>query len=73
MKNYIVKDSRNKTLFELQVSIHEPIQIIICKDRQTKQNYLMFRTMTDNSLTAPKMVAPVPFCQYDGIQIEEKK
>lgn len=73
MKTYKILNSKRQQLFELQVSIPEPIQVIFCKDRNSKQRYLMFRTITENALTAPKMVFPVPFCQYDGITINESE
>lgn len=67
--NYHVLNSKKQLLFTVPVDLPQPVQVIFCKDRNTKQRYLMFRTITENSLTAPKMLIPVMFSQYDGIII----
>lgn len=67
--NYHILNSKKQLLFTVQVDLPQPVQVIFCKDRNTKQRYLMFRTITENSLTAPKMLIPVMFSQYDGIII----
>lgn len=66
MKYYIL-NSKKELLFPLDIDLPQPIQVIFCKDRSTKQRYLMFRTITDNALTAPKKLILVIFSQYDGI------
>lgn len=67
--NYHILNSKKQLLFTVPVDLPQPVQVIFCKDRNTKQRYLMFRTITENSLTAPKMLIPVMFSQYDGIII----
>lgn len=67
--NYHILNSKKQLLFTVPVELPQPVQVIFCKDRNTKQRYLMFRTITENSLTAPKMLIPVMFSQYDGIII----
>lgn len=67
--NYYILNSKKQLLFTVPVDLPQPVQVIFCKDRNTKQRYLMFRTITENSLTAPKMLIPVMFSQYDGIII----
>lgn len=69
MKTYYVLNDKRQVLYALPIDLPEPVQTIFCKDRQTKQRYLMFRTVTENSLTAPKILLPVKFSQYDGISI----
>jgi hypothetical protein len=54
-------------MFTVPIDLPQPVQTIFCKDRKTKQRYLMFRTVTQNALTAPKILIPVMFSQYDGI------
>ncbi len=67
--NYYILNSKKELLFKVPIDLPEPIQTIFCKDRKTKQRYLMFRTVTNNSLTAPKIMIPVVFSQYDGIML----
>lgn len=67
--NYHILNSKKQLLFTVPVDLPQPVQVIFCKDRNTKQRYLMFRTITENSLTAPKMLIPAMFSQYDGIII----
>lgn len=67
--NYYILNSKKQLLFPLVIDLPQPIQTIFCKDRKTKQRYLMFRTITDNALEAPKVLIPVTFSQYDGIII----
>ena len=67
--NYYILNAKKQLLFVVPVDLPQPVQIIFCKDRKTKQRYLMFRTITSNALTAPKMLIPVMFSQYDGINI----
>jgi hypothetical protein len=67
--NYYILNEKRQLIFTVPVDLPQPVQVIFCKDRKTKQRYLMFRTITDNALTAPKMLIPVMFSQYDGITI----
>lgn len=67
--NYYILNSKKQLLFTVPIDLPQPVQTIFCKDRKTKQRYLMFRTITQNVLTAPKMLIPVMFSQYDGIII----
>ena len=67
MANYYMLNSKKEFLKTIPIDLPEPIQVMFCKDRKTKQRYLMFRTVTQNALTAPKVLIPVMFSQYDGI------
>lgn len=67
--NYYILNSKKQLLFTVPIDLPQPVQTIFCKDRKTKQRYLMFRTITQNVLTAPKMLISVMFSQYDGIII----
>jgi hypothetical protein len=65
--NYYILNSKKQLMFTVPIDLPQPVQTIFCKDRKTKQRYLMFRTVTQNALTAPKILIPVMFSQYDGI------
>lgn len=69
MRNYYIINSKKEVIKMIQVNLPEPIQAILCKDRKTKQRYIMFRTVTQNALTAPKMLVPTEYSQYDGIML----
>ena len=69
MRNYYILNSKKEVIKMIPVNLPEPIQAILCKDRKTKQRYIMFRTVTQNALTAPKMLVPTEYSQYDGIML----
>lgn len=66
---YYFLTPKDELMFYLDISLPEPVKVIFCKDRKTKQHYVMFRTVTDNYETAPKQMFPVPFSQYDGVKV----
>ena len=72
MKRYYFLTPKNELMFYLDIDLPEPIQVVFCKDRKTNQRYVMFRTITDNALTAPQKTFPVPFSQYDGVKVATK-
>ena len=69
MRNYYMLNSKKEFLKTIHIDLPEPIQVVFCKNRKTKQRYIMFRTMTQNALTAPKMIVPTEYSQYDGIML----
>lgn len=71
---HIIDNTIHKETFVFDVVIPEPYNCIMVKDRQTKQRYLMVRTKGADPFDVTKrQLFPVPYTQYDDIDIQIEK
>ena len=72
MKTLYLIDERTKHVIQTcQVFIDEPFEIIFCKDRATKQRYVMVRTKGSDPFNITKrQLFETRFCQYDGVVVQ---
>lgn len=72
MKTLYVIDNKKKAVVEsFQVNVKEPHQVIMCKDRKSKQRYIMVRTENSDPFnTASRQLFKTNYCQYDDVSID---
>ena len=70
-KLHIIDNNLKAETFVFTVAIPKPYNCIMVKDRTTKQWYVMVRTKdADPFNITKKQLFPVPYTQYDNIDIQ---
>lgn len=73
-KLHIIDNNLKAETFVFTVAIPEPYSCIMVKDRTTKQWYIMVRTKGADPFDVTKrQLFPVPYTQYDDIDIQIEK
>ena len=69
MKYLYIIDAKTKMPVEINpIAIDGPYQIVFCKDRKTKQRYVMVREKNSNPFDFSKrQLFKTKYCQYDDI------
>lgn len=66
-------DSKNTEVVSFDVTIPTPVDAMFVKDRHTKQNFLLIRSKGEDTTQTPRQLIPIPWDQYCGLYIVEKK
>ena len=67
---YVIDKNTNKPVEINQVAIEGPHKIIFCKDRKTKQRYIMVRQeLSDPFDISKQQLFITKFCQYDNVSV----
>ena len=65
---YLINERTKNVVQACQVFVEEPLEVIFCKDRKTKQRYVMVRTKGSDPFDITKrQLFETRFCQYDGV------
>ena len=71
---HIIDEITKKETFVFDIFVNEPFNILFVKDRQTKQKYIMVREKDADPFDMTKcQLLPVPYCQYDSIELQVEK
>ena len=71
MKYLYIIDAKTKMPVEINpIAINGPYQIVFCKDRKTKQRYVMVREENSDPFDLSKrQLFETKYCQYDDIGV----
>lgn len=71
MKYLYIIDNNTKQMVQIHpVAVEEPYDIVFCKDRKTKQRYVMVRTKEADPFDISKrQLFETKYCQYDDISV----
>ncbi|MBP5725346.1 MAG: hypothetical protein J6X18_17440 [Bacteroidales bacterium] len=65
---YLIDECAKNVVQTCQVFVEEPFEVIFCKDRTTKRQYVMVRTKGSDPYDITKrQLFETRFCQYDGV------
>lgn len=68
---YVIDKNAMKVSEVFNVAIKEPFDIVFCKDRQTKKQYIMARTKNADFYDfSTRQLFETKYSQYDNIAIE---
>lgn len=71
MKYLYIVDPKTKMPVEINpIAINGPYQIVFCKDRKTKQRYVMVRVEKSDPFDFSKrQLFETQYCQYDDVAV----